>query len=132
MIYLDASVALASILAEDERPPVELWEQRVVSSRLLQYEVWNRLHRKPEIEDRLGLAEGLLSRVSFLELSPRVLERALEPFPLPLRTLDALHLASLEFLIRQGGQSVQLASYDQQLLAAADSIGIFPWSQASG
>ena len=55
-------------------------------------------------------ARELLARVSLLELSPPLLTRALESFPTPLRTLDALHLASMEFLRRQG-QRVQLACY---------------------
>ena len=59
----------------------------------------------------------------FLELLPNVLARALEPFPAPVRTLDALHLASIEFL-RSRGQRVELASYDDRLIAAARSLGI--------
>ena len=40
----------------------------------------------------------LVGRVALLELAPPVLSRVLEPFPVVVRTLDALHLASLEFL----------------------------------
>jgi hypothetical protein len=58
-----------------------------------------------------------------IELSPPVLARALEPFPIPVRTLDWLHLASLEFL-RSRGQTVELASYDERMLAAARSLGV--------
>jgi hypothetical protein len=41
----------------------------------------------------------------------------------PVRTLDALHLASVEFL-RGRGQTVELASYDDRLGAAAHAMGI--------
>ena len=51
-------------------------------------------------------------------LDPPVLARALEPFRVPVRTLDALHLASIEFL-RSRRQAVELLSYDERLLAAA-------------
>jgi len=44
MIYLDSSVALAHLLAEDRFPPDELWEEQLVSSRLLEREVWNRIN----------------------------------------------------------------------------------------
>ena len=44
MIYLDSSVALAYLLAEDRFPPEDLWKQQLVSSRLLEYELWNRIH----------------------------------------------------------------------------------------
>jgi len=39
VIYLDTSVALAYLLAEDRRPPDSLWENPLVSSRLLEYEL---------------------------------------------------------------------------------------------
>jgi hypothetical protein len=52
-----------------------------------------------------------------------VLARALDPVPLPVRTLDALHLAAIEFL-RAQGQTVELASYDQRFLAAARALKI--------
>jgi hypothetical protein len=60
-----------------------------------------------------------------LELEPPVLARALEPFPMPVRTLDALHLASIEFL-RGRGQTIELATYDDRLLAAARKLHIPP------
>jgi hypothetical protein len=56
--------------------------------------------------------------VALLELAPPVLARALDPFPIPVRTLDALHLASIEFL-RQRQQQAELASYDERLIAGA-------------
>ncbi len=49
--------------------------------------------------------------------------RALEPFPAPVRTLDAIHLASLQFL-RERGQEILLASYDDRMLQCGRSLGI--------
>ncbi len=121
MIYLDTSVALAHVLVEDRTPPASLWQEPLVSSRLIEYELWTRIHAK-----RLGASRGehvraLLARVSFIEMAPPVLARALEPFPTSVRTLEALHLASMEFL-RSNGQTLQLASYDRRLLAAARAM----------
>jgi hypothetical protein len=123
VIYLDTSVALAHLLAEDRRPPDSLWAETLAASRLLEYELWTRLNARG-----LGVSHGeaarrLLERVAFLEMLPNVLARALEPFPAPVRTLDALHLASIEFL-RGRGQRVELASYDDRLVAGALSLGI--------
>jgi hypothetical protein len=56
-------------------------------------------------------------------MSDAALARALEPFPVAVRTLDALHLATIEFLCNQR-ESVTLASYDNRLLAAAQALGI--------
>jgi hypothetical protein len=123
VIYLDSSVALAHLLAEDRSPPESIWQEMLVSSRLLEYEVWNRIQAR-----RLGCSHGeavraLIGRLALVELAPRVLARALEPFPVPVRTLDALHLASIEFL-RARGQTVELASFDGRLLAAAHALDI--------
>lgn len=63
-----------------------------------------------------------LARIALLELVSPVLERAIRPFPVPVRTLDALHLASVSFLVGRG-QVVELASYDVRQLAAARSLG---------
>ena len=121
MIYLDTSVALAHLLAEDRSPPDSLWQESLISSRLLEYEIWTRIHAR-----KLGRTHGdevrsLLSRVAIIELSPPVLTRALEAFSKPVRTLDALHLASMDFLRRQG-QGVSLASYDGRLIDAARAL----------
>lgn len=118
MIYLDTSVALAHILAEDRVPPESLWQDTLVSSRLIEYEVWARIHARRLGASRGDEVRGLLARVSFIEMAPPVLARALDPFPTPVRTLDALHLASMEFL-RSNGQTLQLASYDRRRVAAA-------------
>ena len=57
-----------------------------------------------------------------------MLARALEAFPRPgpLRTLDALHLASCVYLADHG-QAVSLASYDQRMndVARAMEIALF-------
>jgi hypothetical protein len=123
LIYLDTSVALAHLLAEDRRPPDALWREPLVASRLLEYELWTRLHAR-----RLGgshgeIARRLVERLAILEMLPNVLARAVEPFPTPVRALDSLHLASIEFL-RGRGQKVELASYDERLVGAARAIGI--------
>lgn len=123
MIYVDTSVALAHLLAEDMTPPARLWQETLVSSRLLEYELWTRIHARGLADTHGELATQLVARLALLELTPAVLARALEPFPAPVRTLDALHLASLEFL-RNNGQKVELASYDDKMLLCARQLHI--------
>lgn len=122
MIYLDTSVALAHLLSEDRRPPDALWEETLVSSRLLEYEMWTRLNALQLAKSHGDLARQLLGHVAILELTPPVLSRTLEPFPVRVRTLDALHLASMEFL-RSQGQEIRLHSYDRHLCSAATRMG---------
>ena len=123
MIYLDTSVALAHLLAEDRSPPETIWQQMLISSRLLEYEMWTRIHARNLTHSHGEHVRALIGRVALLELAPPVLARALEPFSRPVRTLDALHLASMEFL-RMQGQTLQLASYDERLRAVARDLKI--------
>jgi hypothetical protein len=123
LIYLDTSVVLAQILVEDTKPPAWLWDEPRVSSRLLAYEVWTRLNAHNLSDTHGEAARVLIGRTAILELSPPVLERVLEPFPIPVRTLDAMHLASMDFLLRQG-QRIRLATYDRRMRTAAAEMAI--------
>lgn len=123
VIYLDSSVALAHLLAEDRFPPEDLWQRQLVSSRLLEYEVWNRINARRLDRSHGDAVRTLIGRVALLELAAPVLTRALDPFPIPVRTLDALHLSSIEFL-RLRHQQIELASYDERLIAGARALHI--------
>ncbi len=47
MIYVDTSVVLAQLLAEDRVPESGLWQAApLVTSRLLEYEVWTRINAR--------------------------------------------------------------------------------------
>lgn len=123
MLYLDTSVALAHLLAEDRSPADSLWAETLVASRLLEYELFTRLNARGLGTSHGELARELLQRVAMLELAPPVLQRALEPFPMPVRTRDALHLASLEFL-RAQRVDIALVSYDHRLCDVARALGV--------
>jgi predicted nucleic acid-binding protein len=123
VIYLDTSVALAHLLSEDREPPQAIWREPLISSRLIEYEIWTRIHARKLTRSHADEVRALLGRLAFVELIAPVLSRALEPFPKPVRTLDALHLASIDFLQRQG-QPVTLASYDGRMTEAARSLRI--------
>jgi predicted nucleic acid-binding protein len=123
VIYLDSSVALAQLLAEDRSPAEDIWREILISSRLLEYEVWNRIHARGLARSHGEATRNVIGRLVFIELEPVVLARALEPFPIPVRTLDALHLASIEFM-RSRHQTIELLSYDERLTAAAQALSI--------
>ena len=123
MIYVDTSVALAHLFAEDRRPPASFWTETLVSSRLLEYELWTRLHARKATASRAAAAQEVIARVSLLELAPPVLARALDPFPISIRTLDALHLASCQFL-RNRGLHIEIATYDHRMATVAQALGI--------
>lgn len=123
MIYIDSSVVLAHLFAEIRRPPEHLWVESLVASRLVEYEVWNRLHARGRAETHGEAAEEAIGQIALLELSPVILTRALSAFPVRVRTLDALHLASLDYL-RGQRQGVELATYDRRMAEAARAMEI--------
>ena len=123
MIYLDSSVALAQLFAEDRAPTQAIGEDTLVSSRLLEYEIWNRIHARGLAHSHGDEADALLARVALIDLAPAVLARALKAFPIAVRTLDGLHLATIEFL-RARSEDIHLASYDRRLIAGARALGI--------
>jgi predicted nucleic acid-binding protein len=123
VIYVDSSIALAQLLNEPRRVPSSLWDRQLVSSQLLEYEVWNRLNKRHLEDSHAVAARELIGRIYLLEMNTRVLARALRPFPIPIRTLDALHLASVEF-VRANGDIVELATFDARLASAGEALGI--------
>ena len=64
----------------------------------------------------------LLDSVVLVEMSQDHLARALQPFPVRVRTLDGLHLATMDYIRERGGVPT-LASCDARLLAAAATMG---------
>lgn len=129
--YLDTSVLLRVVLGQPDR--LAEWDQisEPVTSALTEVECLRTLDRRlrqgllthGELSQRRGLALQLLERVARIELTPVVLRRAAEPFPLPLGTLDALHLASLVLWSEAQPSRGTLATHDRELGAAAASMG---------
>src|SRR4051794_41751499 len=127
MIYVDTSVVVAQLLAEDRCPPEDLWTATPISSRLTEYEIWTRVHARGLGASHAESVRLLPARFGWLEMTPAVLARTLEPWPVPLRTLDALHLGSIEVL-RSHRQDVTQASHDSRTIDPAQrlSIPLFP------
>ncbi len=114
---------LAQLLAEDRRPPSRLWDEQLISSRLLEYELWVRLHARSLAASHGDPARLLVARIALLELAAPILGRALSPFPTSVRTLDAMHLASAAFL-RERGQLSAVATYDVRMQEAVVAMGM--------
>ncbi|HZI91728.1 MAG TPA: type II toxin-antitoxin system VapC family toxin [Thermoleophilaceae bacterium] len=119
--FVDAS-ALVKLLrreSESETLVAELarWPA-LVSSALGETELWIVARR---IGASLSRVREVADRLLLVPASEAVLRRAREPFDEPLRTLDAVHLASA--LSVREGIGVFLA-YDSRLLAAAAAEGL--------
>lgn len=62
-------------------------------------------------------------RCELVAVSDEVLERAARPFPIePIRTLDAIHLSSIE-LLRESPQLLTVVTRDNRVAANAVALG---------
>ncbi len=123
VIYLDSSVVLAQLFAEDRSLPAAVTQASLISSRLLEYEVWNRIHARGLTHSHSDEVNAILGRISLIDFAPAVLARALKPFPISVRTLDALHLASA-LLTRGRYPALRFATHDDHLGDAAAAEGL--------
>jgi uncharacterized protein len=123
VIYVDTSVVLAHVLGEDSRPTAEFWaSDNLVSSRLTEYEAWVRLNAYGRAETAGARLAATLGALHILALDDEVCGRCRAPFPTHVRTLDALHLATADYL-RTRGFLPRIATYDRRMGDAAVAMG---------
>jgi predicted nucleic acid-binding protein len=130
--YLDASVVLRLVLGEERR--LAEWEQveAGVASALTEVEclrTLDRLARKDllspdELAERRGAVYRMLAAVDLVDVSRTVLRRASEPFPTPLGTLDAIHLATALLWREATGDRLTMTTHDRELATAARATGL--------
>lgn len=131
MLYLDTSVVLRAVLERGVSPESErrIAAARVlVTSRLSLVEAARALLRlrqraaatEEQVADAAREIDSLWARCAIWELSSEVCELAAQVAPLkPLRTLDALHLATYLLARRRLGADIDLLTFDARLQEAA-------------
>lgn len=128
--YVDASVVLRVVFGEAERLATWGRIESALSSELLRLECLRTIDRA---RIRLGLADAdvaryrldalqLIDAMTIVALDRAVLERAAEPFPTTLGSLDAIHLASA-LLARDQVPGLRVATHDLALATAATAVG---------
>lgn len=129
--YLDSSVVLRLILGESARLAEFGQITRGVSSLLLKVECLRTLDRlrlsgrvpSEAAAERMEAVHRFLEAVDLVETGREVLERAAQPFPIPLGTLDAIHLATAMLWREVEGESLVMATHDSALALAARANG---------
>lgn len=129
-VYVDSSVLLRVVLGEPNR--LRIWPKitNAVSSQLIRLECLRTIDRA---RIRFGLEDRVLSNhradvleaidaFSLVALDSIVVDRASEPFPTALGSLDAIHLASA-LLVRQEFEELAFATHDDKLGIAARAMG---------
>jgi len=126
--YVDSSVLLRIVLGEPD--PLVGWETlEPISSALLRVECLRsveRYRRIGAIDDATvaDLRQAILDavkRFQLVDLSPAVLSRAADPFPVDVATLDAIHLATAVELRAEVGE-LEFATHDRKLGGAARAL----------
>ncbi len=131
-VYLDSSVLLRIILGQADS--LREWRriERAVASALVEVESLRTLDRlrlaeavpDDQIASRREAVFRLLEAVEIVEASRTVLQRASQPLPTSLGTLDAIHLATA-LLWREGtGVDLAMATHDGALATAARASGL--------
>lgn len=129
-VYVDSSVLLRVVLGEPGR--LRIWPkiENPVSSELIRLECLRTIDRARirlrlrDVDVSRHRAEVLETIEAFdlIQLDSRVLERAAEPFPTMIGSLDAIHLASA-LLARAEFDDLALATHDGGLATAGRAVG---------
>ena len=127
--YVDASVVLR--LVQGEPGVLESWSDLTpVSSQLTRTEclrVIDRARITGATNDQVAshhraTALGVLATFSLAPVTDSTLERAADPFPTALGTLDAIHLATA-LQLREEFPDLEFATHDRELAIAARAVG---------
>jgi uncharacterized protein len=127
VIYLDTAAIVKVIRVETESAALVHWlneqsGQPLVASALVEIELPGALRRsQPEV---LGLVAAVLSRLHRVDINAAVRATAAAYIEPTLRTLDAIHLATAEFLVASGLQLTAFVTYDKRLAEAAARMGL--------
>ena len=129
--YLDTSALLRIVLRE----PGALEDLRsydgLVSSELIAVESARTIDRlrlqgsltAEEAASRLRTVNEWLGAIDLVLMRPSILSRASEPLPMPLGTLDAIHLATALIWRDRVGALPAMATHDTALGIAARAFG---------
>jgi predicted nucleic acid-binding protein len=129
--YLDTSALLRIVLRETGALDDLRTYDGLVSSELIAVESARTIDRlrmqgvltMEEAVERIAVANEWLEAVDLVLLRPAVLSRASEPMPMPLGTLDAIHLATALIWRDRLGRLPEMLTHDATLAAAARAFG---------
>lgn len=126
LAYFDTSALAKLVVAEAETEALREWlssgsqrEVDVVTSRLTDVELMRAAQRHGTAA--ASTAEQLLEGVERITMTANILTQASRLPPATLRTLDAIHLATAQAL---GSTLLTVVTYDVQMQAAAEVLGL--------
>ena len=132
VFYLDSSVLLRVLFKEATALKEFTRIEEAISSELLRVECLRTIDRirieqklsEDEYVVRASLLHTFLSKVEFIPLAKEILNRASQPFPTILGSLDAIHLSSLVLYRERVASEVTLCTHDSSLGRAASALNV--------
>jgi predicted nucleic acid-binding protein len=130
--YVDSSVLLRVALGQPNALPEWCDIERGASSTLVATESLRTLDRVRlsvnlsdiEVARRRATILALIDSLELVEIDGSVLDRAAQPMPTELGTLDAIHLASALLWRDAFGGDLIMATHDKALALAAQAHGL--------
>ena len=130
--YVDASVLLRVALRQPDALPEWKRIDQGVSSALVQTECLQTLDRlrlraniaDKEIAVRRATILSLIASLELVEIDAAVLDRAAQPMPTELGTLDAIHLATALLWKESTRAELMMATHDAALALGAQAHGL--------
>ncbi len=129
-VYVDSSVLLRVVLGEPGR--LRVWPKITiaVSSELIRLECLRTIDRArvrlglddEQVADRRAATLEAIEGFTLVPLGAPVLERAADPFPTVVGSLDAIHLTSA-LLVRDEFDALTVATHDRAFAIAARAEG---------
>ena len=130
--YVDASVLLRVALGQPDALPEWRQIRQGVSSALVTTESLRTLDRfrlrvklaDREVAKRRATILALIASLELVDIDTVVLERAAQPMPTELGTLDAIHLATALLWKEMTGVNLVMATHDTALAVGAEAHGL--------
>jgi len=130
--YVDASVLLRVALGQPDALPEWRQIRQGVSSALVTTESLRTLDRlrlrvnlaDSEVAKRRATILALIASLELIDIDAVVLDRAAQPMPTELGTLDAIHLATALLWREMTGVNLVMATHDAALAVGAEAHGL--------
>ena len=130
--YVDASVLLRFALGQPDALPEWRQIERGVSSALIRTESLHTLDRlrlranlaNAEVAKRRATVLAVIASLEVVDIGEAVLDRAAQPMPTEVGTLDAIHLATALLWKEMRRVDLVMATHDEALALGAQAHGL--------
>ena len=130
--YVDASVLLRFALGQPDALPEWRQIERGVSSALIRTESLRTLDRlrlranlaNAEVAKRRATVLAVIASLEVVDIGEAVLDRAAQPMPTEVGTLDAIHLATALLWKEMRRVDLVMATHDEALALGAQAHGL--------